>query len=122
MKMNITVEIDQNSDINSIQEEIIDRASENVIEQVLGDYYDDTSLYTKLEKRVIGKLETIMDLDFKNEVAKKVTENLANKFEKTMQYKVLKADGEVITDALIKTGLRDLVADIVKSEMKKVFQ
>lgn len=122
MKFNITIDIDQDNEIYSLQEEIVYKASEIIINQILGNSYDRTDLGKKLEVAVIDKLESLMNTDFKNEVAKKVTENLTNKFEKTMQYKTLKADGEVITDSLIKTGLKELIVDIVKSEMKKVFQ
>ncbi|MDD4779116.1 MAG: hypothetical protein PHT02_00735 [Tissierellia bacterium] len=122
MKFNFTVDIEDCDSVYSLQDEIIYKSSEVLINQLLGNTYDRTDLGEKLENIMIEKLESLMDLDFKKEVAKKVTDNLANRFEKTMQYKTLKADGEVITDAIIKTGLKDLIADMVKSEMKKVFQ
>jgi len=122
MKLNFTVEIDRDNDIYNLEEEILNKAAESLIGEILGNAWDKTDLYTKFEKRVVEKLEALMDVDFKNEVAKKVTENLSNKFEKTKQYKALKADGAVVSDALIKTGLKDLVGEIVKSEMKKVFR
>jgi hypothetical protein len=121
MKMTFTIDIAQDNDIYSLQDEIICKASEYLINQVLGNTYNRTDIGEKLEEVVIKKLESLMDMNFKNEVSKKVTENLANKFEKTKQYKLLKADEEIMTDSLIKTGLKDLVAEIVKSEMKKVF-
>lgn len=122
MKLNFSVTVDQYDDIDTLQNEFIDMAANKFLEQLLGDHWDRTDLYTKLEKRVVDKLEHIMDADFKNSVATKVTENLANKFEKTKQYKVLKADGEVVADSVIKSGLRDIIADVVKSEMKKMFK
>lgn len=121
MKLNLTLDIEPDNDIYTIQDEIIYKASEALINQVLGNTYNRTDLGEKLEEAVIKKLENIIDTDFKKTVSEKVTENLANRFEKTQQYKLLKADKEVIADNLIKTGLRDLVADIVKSEIKKVF-
>ena len=119
MKFNLKVEVD---DEEYLKDEIIDRSAEVFISRVLGNQWDDESLYSRLEERVAQKLEIIMDVDFKKSVAEKVTENLANKFEKTKQYKSLIGDEEVLSDSLIKTGLRDLVGEIVRSEMKKVFK
>jgi len=122
MKLNFTVDIDRSDDMYDLQEELLNKASEKFIEGILGNKWDDTSLYEKLEQRVVSKLEIIMDIDFKDTVATKVTDNLVKKFERTKQYKELQANGEVITDSVIKSGLKDLVAEIVRSEMKKVFK
>jgi hypothetical protein len=121
MKLDLTIDIQPEDDIYTIQDEIVYKASELLINQVLGNTYNKTEIGEKIEETVIKKLENIMDVNFKKTVSEKVTENLAIKFEKTQQYKLLKADKEIITDNLIKTGLKDLVADIVRSEMKKVF-
>lgn len=122
MKLDFTVEISKCDDIYTLEDEIINKAAENFVYQIVGTRYDNSDMYTRLQNVIIEKLENIMDDDFKISVANKVTENLANKFEKTKQYKLLKADQEVMTDSLIKTGLKDLVADLVRSEMKKVFK
>jgi len=122
MKLNFTVEMEKDNDIYDLEEELIRRASEKFIEQVLGSSWNKTDLYEKLENAVISKLEIIMDTDFKNSVSTKVTDNLVKKFERTKQYKELQSNGEVITDSVIKSGLKDLVAEIVRSEMKKVFK
>jgi len=105
-----------------LQEELLNKASEKFIEGILGNKWDDDTLYEKLEKRVISKLEIIMDADFKNSVSTKVTDNLVKKFERTKQYKILQSNGEVVADGIIKSGLKDLIAEIVRSEMKKVFK
>ena len=120
MKLNFTIEIDR-YDEQDIQEEIVDRASSLFISNVLGSGWDKNDLYKQLERNVIGKLENIMDVDFKQSVSEKVTENLVMKFEKTKQYKDLLNGHDIVTDNVIKTGLRSMVSDIVKSEMKKIF-
>ena len=119
MKFNLKVEVD---DEEHLKEEIIYQAAEVFIGKVLGNRWDDKSLYSRFEEAVVQKLEIIMDVDFKKAVAEKVTENLANKYEKTKQYKSLIENEEILSDGLIKTGLRGLVGDIVRSEMKKVFK
>jgi hypothetical protein len=122
MELKFTVEVDKYDEIAMLEEEIIDRAANSFIEQVVGCSWDKNELYDKLEEKVVRKLEDIMDTDFKNLVAIKVTDNLTKKFERTKQYKILKANEEVESDSLIKSGLKDLIAEIVRSEMKKVFK
>ena len=123
MKLNFTVEMDGYNDVDDLEERILSRASELFVEEVLGDRWDNNNnLYEKLEQKVISKLEIIMDVDFKKSVAEKVTDNLSKKFEKSKQFKELQSNEEVVTDSAIKSGLKDLVAEIVRSEMKKVFK
>jgi len=123
MKLNFTVDVDRSDDMDDLEFQLLNRSAELFLEQILSNRWDNnTDLYEKLEQRVISKLEIIMDVDFKNSVATKVTDNLIKKFERTKQYKELQSNGEVVTDSAIKSGLKDLVAEIVKSEMKKVFK
>jgi regulator of replication initiation timing len=120
MKLNFTIEINS-YDEHDLQEEIVDRASSLFISNILGSGWDKNDLYKQLERNVIEKLENIMDVDFKQSVSEKVTENLVMKFEKTKQYKDLLNGQDIVTDNVIKTGLRSMVSDIVKSEIKKIF-
>jgi len=122
MKLNFTIDVEQSDDMYDLQEELLKKASEKFIEEILGNKWDDNTLYEKLAQRVMAKLEIIMDTDFKNSVSTKVTDNLVKKFERTKQFKLLQANEEVVSDTLIKSGLKDIVAEIVRSEMKKVFK
>jgi uncharacterized iron-regulated protein len=123
MKFNIEITVDEYDGESgySLQDQIIEEASSKFIEQILGRGWDKTSLYDALEKKTLEKIESLMDVDFKNDVAQKVSQNLQNRFEKTKQYKELIAGQEVSSDAIIKTGLKELVSQIVKSEMKNIF-
>lgn len=121
LKFNITIDVNDYEDLYEIQNTIIDEAADKFLQQVFG-VWDENKSFKALERRIVEKMEKLLDSDFKKSVAEKVTENLTNKFEKTKQYKLLKEDKEVLSDRLIKTGLRDLVGDIVRSEMKKVFK
>jgi len=122
MELKFTLEIDKYDEINDLEEQLLETASEKFIQQVLGNIWNKNDLYFQLENKVIKKLENIMDMDFKKEVATKVTENLTKQFEKSSQYKTLKAGEEIISDSMIKSGLKDIVSEIVKSEMKKLFK
>jgi signal recognition particle GTPase len=121
LKFNITIDINDYEDLYEMKNAIIDEAADKFLQQVFG-VWDEGKSFKALERRVVEKMEKLLDSDFKKSVAEKVTENLTNKFEKTKQYKLLKEDKEVLSDGLIKTGLRGLVGDIVRSEMKKVFK
>lgn len=121
LKFNITIDVNDYEDLYEIQNTIIDEAADKFLQQVFG-VWDENKSFKALERRIVEKMEKLLDSDFKKSVAEKVTENLTNKFEKTKQYKLLKEDKEVLSDGLIKTGLRGLVGDIVRSEMKKVFK
>jgi signal recognition particle GTPase len=121
LKFNITIDVNDYEDLYEIQNTIIDEAADKFLQQVFG-VWDENKSFKALERRIVEKMEKLLDSDFKKSVAEKVTENLTNKFEKTKQYKLLKEDKEVLSDSLIKTGLRGLVGDIVRSEMKKVFK
>lgn len=118
MKLNFTIDID---DIEYLQDEIIANVSNSVLEEVLGYNWEDSEFTKAVENKILRMMENALTTDFKKEVSEKVTENLTIKFEKTKQYKELSKGLEIENDKLIKTGLKDLVAEIVKSEMKKIF-
>ncbi len=121
MKFNITIDVTDYEDLYEMQNAIIDEAAGEFLQQVFG-VWDEGKSFKALERRVVEKMEKLLDVDFKESVAGKVTENLTNKFEKTKQYKSLIKNEEILSDGLIKTGLRGLVGEIVRSEMKKVFK
>ena len=121
LKFNITIDVTDYEDLYEMQNAIIDEAANKFFQQIFGVWDEDKSFKT-LERRIVEKMGKLLDSDFKNSVAEKVTENLTDKFEKTKQYKLLIENEEVLSDGLIKTGLRGLVGEIVRSEMKKVFK
>lgn len=121
MNFNFTVNLDNCEDGYDIQAEILNRATDAFIEQILGDSWDDDSLSYKLEKMIKDKVNNICNKDFKEIVCEKLAERLSDKIERTKQYKALISDAEIYHDSQIKTGLRTLIGELVKSEMKKVF-
>ena len=64
--------------------------------------------------------------EFKNKIIESVTNNittqLSDKMERTKQYKELKSGLEIESEQAIKTGLKDMVGNVVKSEMKNIFK
>jgi len=121
MKFNITIDINDYEDMYDIQDAIIDEAADKFLQQVFGDW-DEKNSFKSLEKRIVEKMGKILDSDFKMSVSTEVTKRLSDKFERTQQYKTLKNGLEIENEQMIKTGLKGLVADIVKSEMKNMFK
>lgn len=123
MKLNFTIELENDNDkFYSLSDEIVEKAAEMFIDEVLGDFGKEEDMYEKLENSIVKKLENLLDTDFKDTVAKKVTANLANRFEKTKQYNSLLSGEEILSDSAMKVGLRKLIADVVRVEIKKMFK
>lgn len=122
MKFNFTVDIADYDEDYSFQEQILDKATKAFTQQILGSTWEKDSLSHQLEVKINQKVDMIMNKDFKDAVANKAIELLEERFEKSRQYKELVKGSEIETDHAMKTGLRDMVAEIVKSEMKKVFK
>ena len=117
------IEVENDNDkFYSLQDEIVEKAAGILIDEVMGDYGKDEDMYERLENNIVKKLENLLDTDFKDTVAKKVTANLANRFEKTRQYNSLLAGEEILSDSAMKVGLRKLIADVVRVEIKKMFK
>lgn len=118
MKLNFTIDVDNTE---YLQDEIISNVAERMMEQILGYCWEENKFTEAVEKRIIKMMEGTLNTDFKKEVSEKVTENLAAKFEKTKQYKELTKGLDIENDKLIKSGLKDLVSDLVRVEIKKIF-
>ena len=118
MKLNFTIDI---NDTEYLQDEIISHVSDRILEEIMGYGWEKSEFTDVVKNKILKMMEDTLTTDFKKEVSEKVTEALTTKFEKTKQYKELAKGVEIENDKLIKTGLKDLVAEIVKSEMKKIF-
>lgn len=123
MKFNFTVDINECEYGFDIEEVILDRASSAFIEMLLGDSdYDKNSKSYHLEQMINKKVNEIMTKDFKDEVASSVVERLAGRFERSKQYKELIKGNEIETDHAMKLGLKAMVKELVKAEMKNIFK
>ena len=122
MKFNFAVDINDCNDVYDIQDEIMDRATNAFMQQIIGNRWEEKSLTYQFEERIDKKLNEITSKDFKDLVADKVVEKLTERFEKSKQYKELVKGNEIESDYAIKSGLKDIVKEIVKSEMKNMFK
>lgn len=122
MKLNFTVEVnDYNDDVGSIESEIISEAARQLICEVMNNRYEHPgrTFREKLKDEVKTMMLDIMDTDFKEDVKKTLADELSKKYVKSKQYKEIKEQFSIDNDSLIKSGLKDIIAELVISELKK---
>jgi hypothetical protein len=123
MRFNVNITIDDDEGYEggiSLKDAIIDEAAYKLIKE-FADVYSKDNIKGGIEEKATSILESLITPEFKNHIAASVADKLTARFDKTQQYKSLVAGQEVASDATIKSGLKEIVAQIVKSEMKKVF-
>jgi predicted house-cleaning noncanonical NTP pyrophosphatase (MazG superfamily) len=125
MKLNFTVEVfDKDEDISSIEYEIIQEAARQLITEVMSnrcEHYGKT-FREKLQDEVKNMMLGVMDADFKEELKNTLTEELSKKYIKSKQYKEVKDQFDIKSDTEIKAGLKDIVSELVNTELKKRFK
>lgn len=123
MKLNLTIDIDDRDHVGDIEDEIIREAARQMINEVMNNKYErpGRTFREKLQEEVKTMMLDIMDTDFKEDVKNTLADDLSKKYLKTKQYKEIKNQFEIENESVIKSGLKDIVSDLVKSEMKKVF-
>ena len=124
MLLNVQINIDNNTDLYDIEQDIVNTASRQLINEVMNNRYDNygSTFRDNLHKKIKEMLLETMDTDFKEDIKKQVSEELSKKYERTKQYKELKETYSIDSDAVIKSGLKELVAEMVTVEIKKRFK
>lgn len=125
MKLNFSVDIsDYNENVGSIEDAIIKEAARQLINEVMNNRYEHygRTFKEKLKDEVKNMMLDIMDKDFKEEVKNTLVNELSKKYIKTKQYKEVKEQFDILSDTEIKTGLKNIISDIVKVELKNKFK
>jgi len=124
MKLNYTVELDYNDNISDIESAIIYESAKQLINEVMNNRYEHygKSFKEKLQEEVKRMMLDVMDTDFKEEVKNSLVDDLSKKYARTKQYKEVKEQFDIKSDTEIKNGLKDIVGELVGSEMKKRFK
>jgi hypothetical protein len=60
--------------------------------------------------------------EIRDKVTEKVIENTVDKYERSYQYRDIKKKLEIESDSAITTGMRNLISDIVRTEVKKIIK
>ena len=127
MKFNFTIELEECEDGFDLESQIIDAAACEIVNRSLYRACG-TSGYT-LEEKITNRIENMLDDMVTQEVKKKVVDTavsnlnakLAGKTEKTKLYREAVADLPIDSDAAMRTGLKDMVYDLVKVELRRTF-
>jgi hypothetical protein len=125
MKFNFEVSVsdydNENNGDYSLQQYIIDQAVDKFVYDIFGSKYDTDDLSYQIQQLVSRKIDALFTNELKNTISNKVIDGLAARYEKSKQYKELINMNQIASNTEIKSGLKELVHELVKSEMKKVF-
>ena len=122
---------EKNNHINILIEMITDKAASLIVEQI--DYDKRLNLETTLENKINSiekyledKITERISKDSYKIIANKITEtivkSLSEKYERSQQYREIKKQFEIENDRDINNGMKTLISDIVKSEVKKIIK
>lgn len=120
--MNLTFTVTVNEDTDYIKDEIIQAAANQILNEVMRnqDHYG-RSFRDNLTDTVIKMINTTLDKDTKEYISEKAKDEIINRYVRTKNYKELKKEFEIISDKEIGNGLEEIISDIVKKEIKKLF-
>lgn len=120
--MNLTFTVTVNEDADYIKDEIIQAAANQILNEVMRnqDHYG-RSFRDNLTGTVIEMINTTLDKDTKEYITEKAKDEIINRYVRTKNYKELKKEFEIMSDKEISNGLEEIISDIVKKEIKKLF-
>ena len=108
--------------------------TDKVAAQIINSYnYDTFSLQTALndkikavEKHLEDTITERISKDSYKPICDKITETISEKiaqrYERSQQYRDIKKQFEIENDSNISTGMKALISDIVRSEVKKIIK
>lgn len=119
------------NDVRSFMNVVIDRTAEKLLAEICGTYKSDINkvlsnkmnhLKQTIENRVTKELSEDAYIIIRDKIAERVIEDTASRYERSHQYRDVKKQLEIENDSAINLGLRSLISDIVKSEVKKIIK
>ena len=122
---------DEGNHVDVLIEMITDKAASLLVQQIDYDYR--ISLEKSLENK-INNIEKCLETRITERVSKDsykpicdkitetVSEKIAQRYERSQQYRDIKKQFEIENDSNISTGIKALISDIVRSEVKKIIK
>lgn len=113
---------------------MLDIITDKAAAQIISGYsYDTFSLQDALnnkikaiEKHIEDTVTEKISKDSYKLICDKVTENVSDRitqrYERSQQYRDIKKEFEIENDSTVSSGLRTIISDIVKSEVKKIIK
>ena len=122
---------DEGNHVDVLIEMITDKAASLLVQQI--DYDYKISLEKSLENK-IKNIEKCLETRITERVSKDsykpicdkitetVSEKIAQRYERSQQYRDIKKQFEIENGSNISTGMKALISDIVRSEVKKIIK
>ena len=122
---------DKSNHVDVLIEMITDKAASLLVQQI--DYDYKISLEKSLENK-IKNIEKCLETRITERVSKDsykvicdkitetVSEKIAQRYERSQQYRDIKKQFEIENDSNISMGMKALISDIVRSEVKKIIK
>ena len=110
---------------------VIDRVAEKIMAEICGSHESDvhTMLSDKLnhlkqtiENRMVKELSDNSYSEIRDKVTERVIADTASRYERSHQYRDIKTQLELESDSAITNGIRSLISDIVRTEVKKIIK
>ncbi|MDV3426490.1 MAG: hypothetical protein LIR50_04795, partial [Bacillota bacterium] len=76
----------------------------------------------KIYKEIKYLLSDFLNNNFKELIKKEIISEITKKYLRTKQYKEIREQFSIESDKIIKSGLKDVISEIVKSEINKCFK
>ena len=122
---------DEGNHVDVLIEMITDKAASLLVQQIDYDYR--ISLEKSLENK-INNIEKCLETRIAERVSKDsykvicdkitetISEKIAQRYERSQQYRDIKKQFEIENDSNISMGMKALISDIVRSEVKKIIK
>lgn len=123
-------EIDDNS-VKSFMQVVIDRVAEKLLAEICGSYKTDINkmlsdkmnyLKQTIENKILRELSDDSYAVIKNKISENVITEMTNRYERSHQYRDIKKQFEIENESTIKVGMKAIISDIVRAEVKKIIK
>lgn len=117
--------------MSSFMSIVTDRVAEKLLSEICGGSYGDVNKiladkinYVKqtIENKMANEFSDEAYAEIRDKVAEKVIENTVERYERSHAYRDIKKQLEIESDSAISTGMKTLISDIVKLEVKKIIK
>ena len=122
---------DEGNHVDALIEMITDKAASLLVQQIDYDYKInlEKSLENKinniekcLETRITERVSKDSYKPICDKITETVSEKIAQRYERSQQYRDIKKQFEIENDSNISMGMKALISDIVRSEVKKIIK
>lgn len=120
MQLNVTVNLNDDTSYE-LHHEIVEESARQLIKEQL---YNRIDGYGKTYRDAVNEyikkiLLDMVDANFKNDVKNNVVEDISKKYLRTKQYKEIQEEFKIEGDTLIKSGLQEIISDMVNKELNR---